>query len=294
MEPYIDYLKSKGRFTGWLLALFLLLVCVPIVISLNLNFIGKLIGIALVLTFSVALFFWRRRLSANKILKRRIPINVNDRFWLLQNIAFYRMLSKSDRKIFEDRMALFLAEIKVTDVTREVPDKSECFYVAASAVIAYWGLPYWNYGDLQEVLIYPDNFDFERNVSAHGMVQGMVHHGGLMDRTMILSKRALVDGFKNETDGRNVGIHEFTHLVDKADGSIEGLPVGLSPQERLNWLNVFKAELAKPDFKLDNYARTNTSEFYAVAVEMFKETPERLQKWHPELYAILNEYYSKG
>ena len=294
MERYVHYLKSKGRFAAWLFALLLLLVLIPVVISLHLDLAGKLLGITLAVFFTIALYSWRKRLSANTVLKKRIPLNLNDRFWLNEHIAFYSLLPRSDRKIFEDRMSLFLAEIRVTDVSKDVPDKSDCFYVAASAVIAYWGLPYWNYGNLREVLIYPNNFDFEKKISSGGRVLGMVHHGGLMDRTMILSKRALIEGFKNVTDGRNVGIHEFTHLIDKADGSIEGLPVGLNANERINWLNIFKAELEAPDFKLDAYARTNTSEFYAVAAEMFKETPEKLQKWHPELYGILKDYYSKG
>lgn len=293
MESYVHYLKSKGKFTAWLVVLLVLLIMIPLVISLKLNTMGKVLGIVLVVSFSIALYIWRSRMSANAILKKRIPITINDRFWLNEHIPFYRVLSKSDKKIFEDRMALFLAEIIITDVSKEVPDKSDCFYVAASAIIAYWGLPYWNYGNLQEVLIYPDNFDFEKKVSASGNILGMVHHGGLMDRTMILSKRALVNGFIKASDGRNVGIHEFTHLIDKADGSIEGLPVGLSAEERMNWLKVFKAELEKPNFTLDDYAKTNTSEFYAVAAEMFKENPDKLQKGHPELYDILKSYYSK-
>lgn len=292
MEPYVDYLRSKGRFGAWLVALFLLLFLIPVVISLKLGLAGKLIGVLLIISFATALFLWLKRANSNRILKRRIPISINDRFWLKENIPFYRSLSPADKKIFEDRLALFLAEIKISDVTQELPDKSDCFFVGASAIIAYWGLPYWNYGDLKEVLLYPTNFDLDKKVSEEGRVLGMVHHGGLMDRTMILSKKALIEGFRNTTDGRNVGVHEFTHLVDKADGSIEGLPIGLSKEERLVWLNVFSHELQKPDFALDNYARTNTAEFYAVAVEMYKENPEKLQSSHPELFDILTKYYS--
>ena len=49
-----------------------------------------------------------------------------------------------------------------------------------------------------------------------------------MNGIMILSKPDLLHGFRNARDRHNVGIHEFAHLVDKADGVIDGVPaVGL-------------------------------------------------------------------
>ncbi|RLE25810.1 MAG: hypothetical protein DRJ61_05385 [Acidobacteria bacterium] len=53
---------------------------------------------------------------------------------------------------------------------------------------------------------------------------------GALNRLMILSKPDLLAGFHNSTDKRNVGVHEFAHLVDKSDGTIDGLP-GVSPAE---------------------------------------------------------------
>lgn len=165
--------------------------------------------------------------------------------------------------------------------------------MASSAVIAFWGLPFWNYGDLHEVLVYPDNFDFDNTISPNGNVLGKVHHGGLLNNTMILSRRALVSGFRNSGDGSHVGIHEFTHLLDKEDGQIDGLPVGLSKDERLTWLKIFERTLNSHQFGLGDYARTNNAEFFAVSVEMYKEAPNRLRKWHPELFQILENYFSK-
>lgn len=293
MEEYLDYLKSKGRFTSWLVVIFLVILAIPILIQIERTFVAKIIGLLLIVLSSVALFYWVRKVSGSKVIKNRVALNANDRFWLNENIPFYRSLSKKEKTIFEDRVTLFLAEIIITDVTEEVPDKAECFFVAASAIIAYWGLPYWNYGGLREVLIYPDNFDEDKLVSSKGHILGSVHHGGLMDGTMILSRTALIAGFRNASDGRNVGIHEFTHLLDKSDGQIDGLPVGLTKEQRTIWLSVFQNELKNPNFHLDNYARTNEAEFFAVSMEMYKENPAVLLKWHPELHAILKEYFSK-
>ena len=44
---------------------------------------------------------------------------------------------------------------------------------------------------------------------------------------MILSRKALHYGFSNKTDKGNTAIHEFIHLLDKADGVIDGIPAAL-------------------------------------------------------------------
>lgn len=294
MEEYVDYLKAKGRFGAWIVVILILLVLIPLLISFHFSFIAKLFGLMLIIVSSLALFVWIRKLSESKVIKNRVPLNRNDIFWLNANIPFYRKLNATDKKVFENRISLFVAEIIMTDVEKEVPEKSDCLYVASAAIIAYWGLPYWNYGELKEVLIYPDNFDFENKISKNGFILGKVHHGGLMDGTMILSRTALIDGFRNITDGRNVGIHEFAHLIDKSDGHIDGLPLGLSASERKHWVRLFQSEINNPSFKLDNYARTNQAEFFAVTSEMFKENPDKLQKHHPELFNILQKFYSKS
>ncbi len=42
---------------------------------------------------------------------------------------------------------------------------------------------------------------------------------------------------------------------------------------------------------LDPYAATNPSEFFAVVTEAFFESPERLRKRHPAMYAELVNFY---
>lgn len=253
---------------------------------------SKILGVIFLLTSSFLLFRWMNLKSKNRVRNKRVRFNVNDIFWLEENIAFYRKLSKEDKKIFENRLGLFLADVIVTEVDKEIPEKATCLYVGSSAIIAFWGLPYWNYGDLNEVLVYPENFDLDKTLNKKGVVAGMVHHGGLLNNTMILSLPALIHGFRNLTDGRNVGVHEFAHLIDKANGEINGIPVGIDDKTRAVWLEVYKSELSNPNFILDDYAKTNTQEFFAVSVEMYKENPERLKKQDSELFKILDDYFS--
>ena len=75
--------------------------------------------------------------------------------------------------------------------------------------------------------------DFELAKAADGRnILGMVGTGA-MNRIMILVKPDLIQGFKNAGDKRNVGVHEFAHLVDKSDGVIDGIPgCGPGPARR--------------------------------------------------------------
>ena len=75
---------------------------------------------------------------------------------------------------------------------------------------------------------FSEDFTFDDGAGHHTL--GMVGTGA-MNRMMILAKPDLLSGFRNPADKRNVGLHEFAHLVDKSDGTIDGLPgVGLERQ----------------------------------------------------------------
>lgn len=294
MNDYLKFLKSRSRFMAWLLVFLFLLLSIPILLKLHYSFSAKVVGFFVIVFLSVALWRWRMQ-TVLKIQKAsRIKLNLNDRFWLDKHIHFYHNLTRQEKIIFEDRIGLFLAEIKITEVGNEIPEKSTCLYVASSAIIAYWGLPYWNYGKLTEVLVYPENFTLDNKIDSRGIVEGKVHHGGLMDSTMILSLRALKSGFREEQNKHNVGIHEFSHLLDKEDGVFDGVPFFINQEERISWFLLLKDEIKKikehhSDINL--YAATNESEFFAVIMEYFKGNPELFHKKHPELFHFLNLKY---
>jgi Mlc titration factor MtfA (ptsG expression regulator) len=288
MKNYLSFLEGKARFSAWLIIFFILLLTVPILLKSDFKVLAKVIGVIVILTLSVALWIWRTQTIRNIKRKARVSLNLNDGYWLNDHILFYQNLNKKAKTIFEDRIGLFLAEIEVTEVGKAIAEKSTCLYVASSAVITFWGLPYWNYGELSEVLVYPSDFTISNGIDEKGIVQGKIHHGGLMDSIMILSLTSLINGFKLN-DSKNVGILEFTHLLDKADDSIDGLPFYLTKDERLIWTRVFEKELIskKGISKINPYAFKNQSEFFAVLMETYIENPIRIKKRYPELFEIL-------
>ncbi len=285
------------RFAPWLVLFVILLGSIPVLILKEEIGIAKFVGVITIVGVSIALWVWRKQTASMSEKKARVLLNLNDKFWLERQIPFYKTLNKAERITFVDRVGLFLSEIRITEVGKEVPEKETCLYVASSAVIAYWGLPYWNYGELTEVLVYPENYHDDGTVHRSGTKQGQVHHGGLMDTTMILSLRALMHGFDNHTDKKNVGVHEFAHLLDKHDGEIDGLPSDMDQDDEKLWMQLAEIEIEKikkGKSKINPYGGTNHAEFFAVTVESFKERPELFKKQHPRLFAILEDYFGGG
>ncbi len=291
MKNYLNFLEGKARFTAWLLIFFVLLFAVPPLMASEMKQTAKVLGIIVILAISAALWIWRIQTVRRMQRKARVALNLNDRFWLNQHISFYKRLSARDKIIFEDRIGLFLAEIIITEVGKVAPQKSTCLYVASSAVITFWGLPYWNYGELSEVLVYPDNFNEDSAVDHKGVIAGKVHHGGLMDNTMVLSLPSLMKGFLL-LDASNVGIHEFAHMLDKADETVDGIPAFMKGEERLIWAALVARELKRKvkQSKFNTYGLTSEEEFFAVLMEAYRENPRRVEKRYPELYAILEEH----
>lgn len=287
---------NNSSFWKWLFTFLTLLFSITVLLKFKQQSLSIGLGIVLVFFVMLALVFWTKKLKEVKGKHDRVKLTINDRMWLENHIPFYKLLSKADKLIFEDRIGLFLSNVIVTEIDKEIPEKSTSFYVASSAVMAFWGLPYYNYANLREVLIYPSNFNQDNSLSTVGLVQGKVYHGGLMNNTMILSLPALIAGFSIKNDKKNVGVHEFAHLLDKNDGKIDGIPDGMTESDRNVWSKLVEEEMDKINrgkSTIPDYGGTHKTEFFAVLVEYYKECPDLLKVKHPQLYEILERYFSK-
>lgn len=217
---------------------------------------------------------------------------------LLKNILFYKKLSIKDQKLFCKKMIQFLNSTNIEAIHCTL-EELDTLLVAASAVIPVFKFPNWQYTNLTTVLLYPDYFDedlqFNTNVKDRN-IAGLVGTGRFQNQ-MILSKRALYHGFNNKTDKGNTAIHEFIHLLDKADGIVDGIPaVLLEKQYIIPWLQLVHKKMEdintnKSDIR--NYGGTSEIEFLAVASEYFFERPKLFKRKHPELYTMLEACFMK-
>jgi Mlc titration factor MtfA (ptsG expression regulator) len=213
---------------------------------------------------------------------------------LEKRVGFYARLSAGQRKLFRQRVMRFLQDVRVTGISTEVNDEDRLL-VAASAVIPIFGFPEWRYRGLREVLLYPGSFNSKYETAGPDRpILGQVG-GGVMGGKVILSRPALHQGFANETSKTHVGIHEFVHLLDKADGLVDGIPEALlEKQYAIPWMKLMQEKIGlirsgKSD--INAYGGTQASEFFPVVSEYFFKRPKLLKRKYPKLYAKLERIF---
>ncbi len=216
---------------------------------------------------------------------------------LQRDVVFFRALDPTAQRRFRQQLQVFLGEKRITGVRSRL-DTTTRVLAAVSAIIPIFGFPDWEWHQISEILVYPTRFDgeFDFGDKQDHNILGMVGTGSL-NRLMILSKPDLIQGFRNAADKRNVGVHEFAHLVDKTDGVIDGVPgIGLERQAVEPWIDLVRRKMAEiEDGKSDinRYGLKNEAEFFAVTSEYFFERPGLMQRKHPELYRALARVFNQ-
>ena len=249
-------------------------------------------GIIILIVILPLLIFLILRKRKSKV--RKVTLPQNFRGLLNEHVAFYRQLNDERKLKFENRIKEFLSYVRIDGVNTEV-DELDKLLVASSAVIPVFNFN-WRYYNLRNVLIYGDTFNREEfSVTAQERdVLGMVGTGA-MERMMILSKPALRQGFANENSMYNTGIHEFVHLLDKADGATDGIPEQLlSRQYTIPWIQYMNEEIGKikeGNSDINIYGVTSQAEFFAVASEYFFGAPELFQRNHAELFNLMEKIF---
>lgn len=215
---------------------------------------------------------------------------------MTQEVSFYNSLSEEEKIRFEYKVQEFLLNCRITGIETSV-DSTDKILVASSAVIPIFNFEDWRYSNIHEILLYPSMFNEKFDTDGpERNILGMVG-SGYMEGKMILSKPALKHGFKNESDKTNTAIHEFVHLIDKSDGSIDGVPsLLLEKQYSIPWIDLINRkidEIFDGQSDINPYGGTNRAEFFSVVSEYFFERPRLLEKNHPELYDLLEKIFKQ-
>lgn len=250
--------------------------------------IGQIIiGLGLIILLILFVF----RIS---IVKEVVWLPENYRELLTSYVKFYRHLDEESKLSFEKRAEQFLSAVKITGVNAVVEDLDRLL-IASGAIIPVFAISDWQYINLHEVLIYPGAFnqDFDQ-AGTDRHIAGMVGNGP-MQNVMIITKWQLRQGFINEQDAHNTAIHEFVHLIDKMDGTMDGVPeIILERKYTGQWKimmdsTIWQMKTYGSDIAM--YGATNPTEFFAVISEYFFEQPDLLKTNHPDLYEMLGRIY---
>ena len=247
-----------------------------------------------VLAGLVVLILLAFRMKGDKAIVR-MPENYKE---LLEDyVQFYRELDEADKRLFEKRIEKFLIDVKVTGVNAEVEDIDRLL-IAAGATIPVFSFSDWQYINLQEVLLYPGSFneDFDQG-GFDRYIAGMVGTGA-MQHKMILTKWQLRQDFINNNNAHNTAIHEFVHLVDKMDGTMDGVPeIILERKYVQQWKNIMDStiwQMKTYGSDINMYGATSHIEFFAVISEYFFKQPELLKANHTKVHTMLQRIYRTG
>ncbi len=255
---------------------------------MNSTYIFLVIGIVISLLISYSRF----SLKKNRLKKNPDrPFPHQWRELLTQHVAFYNRLNPLEKTQFENRVHVFLLNVQIIGIDTEVTHLDRIL-VASGAIIPIFGFDSWHYSNLEVVEMYPDQFLIPNTQQyASGLVGW-----GKMEGKVKLSRKALIHGFYNNNDQKNVAIHEFVHVLDMQDGTIDGkLGTIMKEIDIKPWLQIIHTKMQQihsGNSSIRDYGSTSHAEFLAVVSEFFFESPEKMKTEHPELYQILDRFYN--
>ncbi len=277
--------RRFGRVAGWATAL-----AAAALGAMAAGWAGAAIGLVIGVGLGVAVQRTFGRKARRRCAALATPFPDAWRETLLRAFDHFERLDPAWRARFEQDVRLFLLEKRITGIGVEVTEELRLL-VAASAATLSVGWPDYEWDQLSEVLLYPDDFDRDYRFGGAERV-GEAHAWG----TVILSVPALLDSFEYPDDAYHVGIHEFAHLLDVSQTHFDGIPAGLDGAGTREWVAIAEKEmerLRQGRSVFDDYGAHDPVEFLAVAVEAFFEVPQRVRRRHPEVYAILSGYFGQ-
>jgi Mlc titration factor MtfA (ptsG expression regulator) len=156
--------------------------------------------------------------------------------------------------------------------------------IAGTAIHLTFGHPSIYLQHFRRILIYQDTYYSEISQRHH---KGEVNLGG----AIVLSWKSFVEGYIDNEDGINVGLHEMAHAL-RLENAITNEEYGfLDDKILMKWTDLCYREIEKINDSCSDffrpYAATDSQEFFAVAVENFFERPQKFHDWNPELYDVL-------
>ena len=236
---------------------------------------------------------WRRAALTPYRRRRAVVAAAFPAAWravLEERVAFYRRITPEGKARFEADVAIFLAEQRMAGPQNSpVPEDIRVLIAAAAAMLGH-GRPDWEWPTHRDIIVHLTNFNADYEPGEHHDIAGMVHAQG----PMLLSRKQVRFGFK-KSDGTNVAVHELAHVLDLADGYSDGNPSFWSSVP--GWGALVKSRLTKVrkggrEAPLRAYAGTNEAELFAVAVEAFFETPDKLRARDPALFTALSAVFN--
>jgi hypothetical protein len=222
---------------------------------------------------------------------------------LERDLGAWPTLEDDERRVLEGIVQVMLAEKRWQGCGGlELNDRIRVA-IAGQAGMLLLGLEHDYYRNVTDILVYPRAYRGGQPGRREGGVvsdQPATRLGEAWLRgPVVLAWDAALQGGRSDHDGRNVVYHEFAHKLDMLDGAADGVPPLEAPAAYQRWYEAMMTEYQALQRDLERgrkgllrpYGATAPEEFFAVAVEVFFEQGQRLEREATELYGVLRDYF---
>lgn len=223
----------------------------------------------------------RRHAAPLRTLMLPVPQEYKD---ILQKyFPYYQRLSATNKSKFELKVSNFIYGKRFIPRQVEAVTLEAKVLIAASAVQLTFGLPHVYLRHFNKILVYPDNY--------YSSITKRFHKGEVNPRfgIIVLSWQAFIDGYINQTDSINVGLHEMAHAL-RLENLLRSGKYQIFDGNYLEQFDAWAEKIcSNPDENnfFRPYACVNIHEFFSVSIENFFERPQQFKNRLPELYYIL-------
>ncbi|PKD45227.1 zinc-dependent peptidase [Rhodohalobacter barkolensis] len=223
-----------------------------------------------------------------RILKRKVPV--------------YQLLPEKYRALLHKRVVVLLDEKHFEGCGGLEMTMEKSVIIAAYAAILILEEKADYYGDLQSILVYPDDYV----APVHQYNDGGIVEEGFESRAgeywqagiIVLSWKDIENQLYGEErdSGQNLIYHEFSHFLDDRYGLTAGIDDDGDVMRDDEWTQIIAKAYKRLKFRrghtfLDKYGATNPAEFFSVATELFFQKPQKLLQENKKLYTLLQNFY---
>ncbi|MBK6264146.1 zinc-dependent peptidase [Marivirga sp. S37H4] len=205
-----------------------------------------------------------------------MPLKEEQKLILNKYQYYYQQLNQKQKVKFERRLKTFMFNKKF--IARQMPKVTDEMKVliSSSAVQLTFGMDFTFFSHFRKILVYPDSY--------YSKISKTYHNGEVNPklRVIIVSWKYFVSGYMDQSDGRNLGLHEMAHAI-KLENRVHPF-MGRAAWGAWYHLAEQHMSYAGRGMLFRDYAFTNYHEFFAVAVENFFERPLEFKHIKPELY----------
>ncbi len=203
--------------------------------------------------------------------------------------SFYKKLELSDKEKFLRRLTHFINSKNFSGRENLTVTERMKTLVSASAIQLTFGLNDFHLERFTDIIIYPKAFLSKSDNLYH---KGETNTKG----AIVFSWEDFEEGYANPDDKINLGLHEWAHAL-----MANNFFASTQDEDFVEFYRYWQIRSAdeyekagKEGSIFREYGGTNTAEFFAVAVEVFFETPKEFSTEAPVLFkymcSLLNQF----